>query len=140
MSASRWVVPARGLLIAFVWCFAVAPTPGAVGSCDDSGLSEPVEFSYYCRNREELACVRRYLRKEITERERDDCRWDAVDACRRRDFPSDCQPTKRTAEACLNALRSFDTLETKEDDIEECNTDALCRATPSESDAGGDEL
>lgn len=128
---------ARLALVSFVWCFAVAPTPGAVGSCDDSGLSEPVEFSYYCRNREELKCVRKFLRKEITERERDRCRWEAVDDCRRRAFPSDCHPTKRAAEACLNALRSFDTLSTKEKDLEECNTDALCRATPSEEPDGG---
>ncbi len=124
-------------LLAFVWCFAVAPTPGAVGSCDDGDLSEPVNFTYYCRNREELACVRRLLRKEITEAESKECRWDAVDACRRRDFPSDCHPTKRAAEACLNALRSLDTLETKEADLEECNTDALCRVTPSEEPDGG---
>jgi hypothetical protein len=128
---------ARFGLIAFVWLFALGPTPGAVGSCDDSDLSEPVEFSYYCRNREELACVRRFLRREITERDRDECRWKAVDDCRRRDFPRDCRPTKRAAEACLNSLRSFDTLETKEGDLEECNTDALCRVTPSEDPDGG---
>ena len=128
---------ARAALIAFVWCFAVAPTPGAVGSCDDSELSEPVEFSYYCRNREELVCVRKFLRKDITETERDECRWDAVDGCKRRDFPSTCHPTKRAAEACLNALRSFDTVETDEEDLKDCNTDALCRATPSEEPDGG---
>ncbi len=122
---------------ALVWCFIVAPTPGAVGSCGESDLSGPIEFNYYCRNREELACVRRYLRKELTERERDMCRWDAYDACKRRDFPSTCHPTKRAAEACLNALRSFDTLETKEEDLEECDTDALCRVTPSEDPDGG---
>ncbi|HKU38063.1 MAG TPA: hypothetical protein VJR89_07950 [Polyangiales bacterium] len=128
---SRW------FLLGFVWCVLVAPTPGAVGSCDEGDKNEPVEFSYYCRNREELACVRRFLRKEITERERDQCRWDAVDRCRRREFPSDCHPSTRAAEACLNALRSFDTLETKEKDLPECDSDALCRATPSEEPDGG---
>ena len=128
---------ARWLLIGFVWCLLVAPTPGAVGSCNDGELNEPVEFTYYCRSREELACVRKYLRKDITQRERDTCRWDAVDACNRREFPSTCHPIKRTAEACLNALRSFDTLETPEEDLPECNTDTLCRATPSEESDGG---
>jgi len=128
---------ARWLLLGFVWCLLVAPTPGAVGSCGDGELNEPVEFLYYCRNREELACVRKFLRKEISERERDECRWEAVDACERREFPSSCHPTKRAAEACLNALRSFDTLETEEQDLGECNTDALCRATPGEEPDGG---
>ena len=129
---------ARWLLVGFVWCLLVAPTPGAVGSCGEGELNEPAEFSYYCRNREELACVRKYLRKEISERQRDTCRWDAVDACKRREFPSTCRPTKRAAEACLNALRSFDTLETEEQDLPECNTDTLCRATPGEEpDSGG---
>jgi len=130
--------PLRWALIAWLWCVSVAPTPGAVGSCDDADLEAPAEFAYYCRNREELTCVRRYLRKEITERERDSCRWAAVDNCKRRAFPSDCRPTKRAAEACLNALRSFDTLEIKERSLVECDSDALCRVTPSEDpDAGG---
>jgi hypothetical protein len=128
---SKW------LLVAFVWAMLVAPTPGAVGSCDDGDLEDPVDFSYYCRNREELACVRRFLRRELTEGERDGCRLDAVDACRRRAFPSDCRPSRRTAEACLNALRSLDTLETPEDELDECNTSALCRATPGELGDGG---
>jgi hypothetical protein len=122
----------------FLWVFIVAPTPGAVGSCEDDDLDEPVEFSYYCRNREELHCVREFLRKNITERERDQCRWDAVDACRRRAFPSDCHPSKRAAEACLRALRSLDTLDTKDDALEECDSDALCRSTPGENPDGGD--
>jgi hypothetical protein len=128
---------ARWLLLAFVWSMLVAPTPGAVGGCDEGDLGDPVDFSYYCRNREELACVRRFLRREITERERDDCRLDAVAACRRRAFPSDCHPSRRAAEACLNALRSLDTLETQEDELDECNTGALCKATPSELGDGG---
>lgn len=125
------------ILVAFLWALVVAPTPGAVGSCDDGELDDPVDFSYYCRNREELACVRRFLRRELTENERDECRLDAVDACQRRAFPSDCRPTRRTAESCLNALRSLDTVETKEDELSECNARELCRATPSELEDGG---
>lgn len=137
VTSFRRALSARTALIALLWCFVVAPTPGAVGSCGESDLSAPVGFSYYCRNREELVCVRRFLRKEYTERERDTCRWDAVDACRRRDFPSTCHPTKRAAEACLNALRSFDTIDIKETELEECNSDTLCRVTPSEDPDGG---
>jgi hypothetical protein len=37
----------------------------------------------------------------------------------------------------LNALSSFDTLKTKEDDIPECNQKALCQATPSEQPDSG---
>ena len=128
----------RWSLVLLAWAFLVGPTPGAVGSCEDEDLSEPVEFSYYCRNREELHCVREFLRKNITERERDKCRWDAQDSCRRRTFPSDCQPTKRTAEGCLNALRSLDTLDMKDGEIEECDTELLCGATPGENPDGGD--
>jgi hypothetical protein len=72
------------------------------------------------------------LRKEITAEARDLCRWDAIDACDRRAFPSDCQPSRRETEACLRALSSLDTLDTQETEISECSRSALCKATPSE--------
>ncbi|MET0390290.1 MAG: hypothetical protein ABW321_30240 [Polyangiales bacterium] len=134
---------ARLLMLGVGWCLLSATTPGAVGSCgggDD--LSKPADFEQYCVTREELICTRRYLREEITGEARDICRWDAVDACDRRAFPSDCRPSRRETEACLRALSSFDTLETPESSIDECRTDALCTATPSEQapDAnGGDD-
>lgn len=131
MSRLRW------LLFALLgWSLIVAPTPGSVGSCGTDELAEPTDFKSYCQKREELICTRRYLRKEITAETRDACRWDGVDACARRAFPSDCRPTRRQSEACLNALASFDTLETPEDNISECKQKALCTATPSEQDAG----
>jgi len=124
----------------FVACIALAiaaPTPGSVGACGGDDLDGPADFQSYCRTREQLGCVRRFLRKEITEAERDACRWDAVDTCKQRSFPRECQPSRREAQACLNALSSFDTLRTKENKLPECNTQALCTATPDEPvDAG----
>jgi hypothetical protein len=108
-----------------------------VGSCGADDLDNSADFADYCRKREELGCTRRFLRREITAQTRDECRWDAVDACQRSAFPSDCRPTRRETEACLNALASFDTLNTKEQDLPECNRKALCKATPTEQgDAG----
>jgi hypothetical protein len=133
---TRW----NWLLLGFGWCLIVAPTPGAVGSCGGKDeLAEPTDFMSYCQKREELICTRRYLRKEITAETRDACRWDGVDACARRAFPPDCRPTRRQSEACLNALASFDTIDTPETALPECKQKALCTATPSEQstvDAG----
>jgi hypothetical protein len=112
-----------------------APTPGAVGSCGRDDLAELADFSSYCQQREQLICTRKYLRKEITAESRDICRWDAIDACDRRAFPGDCRPTRRETEACLRALSSFDTLETKEANLAECSRSVLCKATPSEQAA-----
>jgi hypothetical protein len=117
----------------------MAPTPGSVGSCGDDKLDDSADFKSYCEQREQLNCTRRYLRKEITAQTRDECRWDAIDACARSAFPSDCQPTKRETQACLNALASFDTLQTKEQDLPECKKQALCTATPSEQRDAGSE-
>lgn len=125
------------------WFFLCAPTPGAVGSCGKDELAGPADFMSYCQQREELICTRRFLRKEITAQTRDACRWDGVDACARRSFPSDCRPTKRETQACLTALASLDDLNTPDDQIPECNEKALCTATPSEQaaqDAGADAV
>jgi hypothetical protein len=115
----------------------MAPTPGSVGACGGDSLDEPTDLRSYCEEREQLVCVRRFLRKEITERERDACRWDAIDACALRRFTPECQPTQRQAQTCLNALSSFDTLQTRESELPECNTRALCDNTPSEEAADG---
>jgi len=114
------------------WGLLVGTTPGAVGSCGGDDLNRVANFDSYCRQREELVCTRRYLRKEITAETRDICRWDAIDACQRRVFPPDCKPSERETQACLRALASFDTLDTPEAEIDECRQKALCQATPSE--------
>lgn len=122
------------LLVGLGWMAIAAPTPGAVGSCGTDELAEPAVFSDYCRQREQLVCTRKFLRKEITAEARDLCRWEAIDACDRRSFPSDCQPTRRETEACLRALSSLDTLDTPESKIAECSRSRLCKATPSEEE------
>jgi hypothetical protein len=129
-------VKGRTILVILGYLAIAAPTPGAVGSCGRDDLAEPAEFSSYCQEREQLICTRKYLRKEITAEARDICRWDAIDACERRAFPRDCRPTRRETEACLRALSSFDTLETKESELSECSRSALCKATPSEDESG----
>jgi hypothetical protein len=117
----------------------VAPAPGAVGSCEGDASGEPADFRDYCEQREQLVCVRRFLRREITERERDLCRWEAIDTCQRRAFPPDCQPTRREAQTCLNALSSLDTLHTQESELRDCSLQALCDLPRSAADeAAGD--
>jgi hypothetical protein len=131
-------VNARTLLYGSMFFVLIAaPTPGSVGSCGADKLDDSADFSSYCQQREQLGCVRRFLRNEITAATRDQCRWDAIDACARSAFPSDCRPTRRETDACLNALSSFDTLKTQEDAIPECDQKALCHATPSEQPDSG---
>jgi hypothetical protein len=102
------------------------PSPGAVGSCGGDELDEPADLQTYCRERDQLICVRRALRKEISDAERDECRRDALIDCDHRSFAPGCEPTERQARACLGALRSLDTLSTPEDQLEECDPEALC--------------
>jgi hypothetical protein len=127
----RWLAS-----IAFIACLASAATPGSVGSCGSDDLDESADFQSYCEQRAQLECTRRFLRKEITATTRDDCRWKGIDVCSVSSFPPDCRPTRRLTEGCLNALASFDSLQTKEEDLAECKKDLLCTASPVRSDAG----
>jgi len=102
------------------------PTPGAVGSCGGDDLDRFADLDTYCVEREDLVCVRRWNRGEISETEMNECRYDARDLCERRTWSADCRPTERQARACLNALAARDTLETPEDEIDECRVEALC--------------
>jgi hypothetical protein len=118
------------------------PTPGAVGACGGDDLDEPADLQDYCTERDQLVCVRRSLRGELSHAERDDCRRLAIAQCQDRFWLPQCQPTRREARACLNALRSLDTLDTREDEIEECSPSKLCgihvpdAGTPREPAAG----
>jgi hypothetical protein len=111
------------------------PTPGAVGSCGSDELAREADLESYCAQREQLVCVRQSLRREITIVERDECRRQAIMDCHNRSWAPRCQPTERQTQACLNALSSTDTLNTPEDELEECQTKALCTAEPR-GDAG----
>jgi len=121
----------------FIALLISAPTPGAVGSCGSDELAGPADLVAYCTEREELICVRRHERREISVIERDRCRREEIARCSRRYWAPGCAPTKREANACLNALRSLDTLSTLESDLEECQREALCTARPP-ADAGVD--
>jgi hypothetical protein len=118
------------------------PTPGAVGSCGSDDLDNPADLEAYCTERDQLVCVRRSLRGELSQVERDDCRRLAIAQCQDRFWLQGCEPTRRQARACLNALRSFDTLDTREDKIEECSISTLCgirivdAGTPRDAAAG----
>lgn len=126
----------RGAIGALLFVLLAGPTPGAVGSCGDDELSRPAEFQSYCLEREQLICVRRGMRREISTAAEHECRWDAIAFCDAvDDWNPRCRPTERVTRACLNALRSLDTLDTPEDELEECGSQALC--TVSQRDAGG---
>lgn len=128
-------------LLVGLWLCVIAPTPGSVGSCNGDRLDRAADLRQYCEQREQLICVRRFLRKEITAAARDSCRYRGIDACMQRSFAASCQPTQRQANACLNALASFDTLNTADDAVPECQTGALCNAPlQTTSDAGASSL
>lgn len=124
------------------------PTPGAVGSCsgDDDALQEPVDFERYCSEREQLVCVRRYERGEVSLEARDNCRRRVIELCAQRSFAPGCRPTRREANACLNALHSRSTLDREINELEECRS--LCsipleeeeaRSIEPEPDAGAED-
>ena len=115
------------------------PTPGAVGACEGDDSGDFADIVDYCQEREELICVRRALRKELSTEERDDCRREVIDLCERRAWSADCRPTNRQADACLNALRSMDTLDTPEDELDECKTKALCTVRTGAPTSIGDD-
>ena len=137
----RWP-GARSSLLRAAACLAIVlalggPTPGAVGGCGGDELDREADLESYCSQREQLVCVRRALRREITSGERDDCRRQAIVACRNRSWAPQCSPTERQTRACLNALSSTETLQTPEDELEECQTRALCNAPAADAGAAG---
>jgi hypothetical protein len=113
------------------------PTPGAVGSCGNDSLSGQADLQSYCSEREQLVCVRRNLRREITDGERDECRLAAIQQCASRSWAPECRPTERQARACLNALSALETVRTPENKIMECSTKALCTLHYTPTTGGG---
>jgi hypothetical protein len=128
---------ALGLILsALIAALIVAPAPGAVGSCSGDDLDEPADLVSYCTERETLVCVRELMRGERDGYSTNQCRVDGAQRCSRRFWGPSCRPTKREANACLNALRAVDTLETQEKNIAECDRDALCTARPTTTTGG----
>jgi hypothetical protein len=113
------------------------PTPGAVGDCQGDHGDDAADLTDYCIEKNELICVRRAYRNEISRSESDDCRRDAIDACMRSSWAGDCRPTVRQTEACLNALYDRDTVDTPEDEIVECQRASLCKVTTRGSTPDG---
>jgi hypothetical protein len=138
MTSARPPFVLRALAALGLVLLLAAPTPGAVGSCGSGGeLTRFADLQPFCKQSEQLKCVRRALRKELTDQQRDDCRRAAIMQCEQRSWAPGCHPIVRQTRACLNALSALDTLQTKERDIVECNTTALCAvATTPVPDAG----
>jgi hypothetical protein len=128
MSRALARIAHRLVACALLFALLCGPTPGAVGPCGGDELDREADLDSYCAEREQLVCVRQALRREITIAERDECRRQAIEDCRNRSWAPRCQPTERQTRACLNALRSTDTLDTPEDELEECQNKALCTA------------
>jgi len=118
----------RSLLLLALALLIAAPTPGAVGSCGGDELTEEAEVTSYCQEREQLICERKRRRGDLDDDGAQLCRHEVIELCAKRFWPNDCRPTKRVARACLNALRSLDTLEIKDEtkNIEECKAESLC--------------
>ena len=117
----------RALVALGLFLLLGGPTPGAVGDCSGDEGNKPADLQAYCVEKNELICVRRAERNEISRSESDDCRREVIDACNRSSWAGDCRPTVRQTEACLNALYDRETLQTPEDEIEECQRASLCR-------------
>jgi len=129
----------RVLLVGLILLMLGGPTPGAVGSC--GAKDGEADLFSFCREREELTCWRRGLRRELTEKAVNECRANAIEQCRLRVWAPECRPTERQANACINALRAMDTVQTVENRIGECKEKALCtagaaNASSSEIDGG----
>jgi hypothetical protein len=135
-NASRLLRPFALLGVALL---IAAPTPGAVGECGGDELTGEANVVSYCQEREQLMCERRRRRGELDDDGAQICRHEVIDLCARRFWPDDCRPTKRVAGACLNALRSLDTLNTKESEIEECQAKSLCSIKSEGPVSIGDE-
>jgi hypothetical protein len=116
----------RALLVLGLALLLGAPTPGAVGSCGGDELSGEADVVAYCQEREQLVCERRRRRGKLDDDGAQICRHEVIELCARRFWPNECRPTERVARACLNALRSLDTLQIEEDEIEECKAESLC--------------
>ena len=128
----------RALMLLGVSLLIAAPTPGAVGSCGGDELSGEADVIPYCQEREQLICERRRRRGTLDDDGAQLCRHEVIELCAKRFWPNDCRPTQRVARACLNALRSLDTLDMKESDIEECKAKSLCSIQASGPASIGD--
>lgn len=137
MKGWRSALP-RNLALIVVALLIAAPTPGAVGSCGGDELTGEADVISYCQEREQLMCERRRRRGELDDDGAQLCRHEVIELCAKRFWPNDCRPTERVARACLNALRSLDTLQTKESEIEECKAKALCSIQSSGPASIGD--
>ena len=127
----------RALIVVGLAALLVGPTPGATGSCGGDPLDGPADVIRYCMEKEELGCQRQRLRGEIEQEEANDCRRAVRLLCARRFWPADCRPSQRIAQACLNALHAVETLQTPEDEIEECQAVKFCSIRSSAEDGGG---
>lgn len=130
---------ARLLFALLVLLMLGGPTPGAVGSCDAE--DSEADLYAFCRSREELTCWRRGLRRELTDNAVNQCRIDAIEKCQQSTWAPGCKPTQRQADACINALRAMDTVQTKESKIAECKQKSICTAketnlSSAETDGG----
>lgn len=123
-----------------LFCLLAGPTQGAVGSCSDSEdpLAGRADVLAYCEERDQLVCVRRFERGEISLGQQEDCRRVALVACQSRMFLPGCTPTERQAEACLGALHSRTTLHLKADQIAECR--AVCPLPVDSAPSDSSEL
>ena len=129
----------RALMVVGLACLSallVGPTPGATGACGADPLDGPADVIAYCMEKEELGCERRRLRGKIDENMALDCRRAVRQLCERRFWPADCRPTRRVAQACLNALHAVETLSTPDDEIEECQQEKFCSIRTSYEDGG----
>ena len=126
----------RAIVAAGFALLLVGPTPGATGACGRDPLEGPADVIAYCMEREELGCERARLRGDKTAEEAADCRRAVRLVCARRFWPEDCRPTRRVAQACLNALHAVETLHTPEDEIEECQADRFCSIRSVSEDGG----
>lgn len=126
----------RVIVVAGLALLLVGPTPGSTGACGNDPLAGPADVVAYCMEKEELGCERQRRRGDIDAEEAHECRRAVRLLCARRFWPEDCRPTRRVAQACLNALHAVETLHTDEDDIEECQATRFCSIRTVHEDGG----
>ena len=133
-------VSLRVLFALLLFVFLAGPTPGAIGSCDGEAGDEFADLTEYCLEKEKWICVRQFTRQQAACEDEENvarcridnnaqmqtCRYDSMDICNARSWASNCRPTVRQADACINALSSTQTLDTPVDEIKECDPKRLC--------------
>lgn len=101
------------------------PSPGHIGSCD--GSAELAGAADFCERYRTYYCARELMGGRLPASEYQACiqrtgpnSGDPFTYCSRFAFTPGCEPSQRTADACIDALARTD-VSVRSDDIQQCD-------------------